>query len=106
MNKWLGIILGGCLVILGISACSPQESAEKNLPQAFDPESLYINHCANCHGVNLEGSYGPALKQTGSKYSKDEILEIIQKGKGKMPSQGYVDPEEQEKLADWLSKLK
>ncbi|TCS93829.1 c-type cytochrome [Hazenella coriacea] len=106
MNKWMVIILGGCLVVGGMSACSPQDSSEQKLPQVFDPESLYLNHCANCHGGNLEGSYGPSLKQTGSKYSKDEILQIIQKGKGKMPSQAYVDPEEQEKLAEWLSKQK
>jgi hypothetical protein len=33
-------------------------------------------------------------------------LNIIQHGKGQMPSQDYVDKKDQEKLADWLSQKK
>lgn len=70
------------------------------------PEKIYANHCANCHGSNLQGSYGPSLEQVGNKYTQAEILTIIQKGKGTMPSQDYVAKEDQQKLAEWLAKQK
>jgi cytochrome c551 len=66
----------------------------------------YTNHCANCHGGNLEGGFGPGLLHIGSKYNKEQLLHIIQNGKGNMPAQGYVAEDEQEKLATWLGNKK
>jgi len=70
--------------------------------------------CVNCHGNQLEGVGGvmPALRGVGDKYSKDEIMSIIQNGTGTMPAQ-YDDnigkgltPEELDTLAEWLAMQK
>lgn len=74
--------------------------------QVSSPEAIYAQSCANCHGGNLQGSYGPGLEKIGSKYSKEEILNIIQNGIGTMPAQGHIQPEDQEKLAEWLAEKK
>ncbi|RLQ98196.1 cytochrome c550 [Falsibacillus albus] len=72
----------------------------------FDPKDFYAQTCASCHGQNYEGGYGPSLKGVGDRYSKDEIKDIIQHGKGgKMPS-GLVSAENADAMADWLMKLK
>src|SRR5690606_27505376 len=41
--------------------------------------------CAQCHGQNLEGTAAPSLLGVGKKYSAEEILEIIDKGRNTMP---------------------
>jgi len=95
-------------VALTLSACQAgQQAAPKNTQQqAGQPEAIYTQNCANCHGGNLQGSYGPSLQKIGKKYSKEEILAIIQKGKGSMPSQAHVAKEDQQKLAEWLAQKK
>jgi cytochrome c551 len=69
-------------------------------------QTLYNQHCANCHGGKLQGSFGPSLQEIGAKYSEEEILTVIQQGRGAMPAQTYVTKEEQQKLAKWLSQKK
>ncbi|WP_124727459.1 c-type cytochrome [Staphylospora marina] len=93
------------MTTLSLAACSPgpeKKTSDSETAQTAAPEQVYLQHCANCHGGSLEGAYAPPLKEVGNKYDRDEILNIIRKGKGKMPSQDYVPKEDQEKLADWL----
>lgn len=68
-------------------------------------ELIYKQSCLSCHGANLEGKSGPALKAIGGQKSKEEIFEIIMKGQGMMPSD--LIPEVDAKiLANWLSEKK
>lgn len=68
-------------------------------------EDIYKSNCSNCHGGNLEGVSAPPLSEVGSKYSEDEINEIIMKGTdGGMPA-GLVSAEEAQELAEWLSEM-
>lgn len=66
-----------------------------------DPEAAYANSCASCHGADLTGGMGPDLTTIGSKYSSEEIADIINNGKGAMPALGLG--EEATVIADWLS---
>lgn len=70
-------------------------------------EELYKQKCANCHGQNLEGAVGPALTTTGSKYSEEQLLDIIENGieKTTMPG-GIIKGEEAEAVAKWLAQFK
>jgi len=68
-------------------------------------EATYRNSCAGCHGQNLEGTVGPNLTQVGGKYSRDEILQILNQGKGQMPG-GLVQGTDAENLAAWLADKK
>ncbi|HAQ07670.1 MAG TPA: cytochrome C [Bacillus bacterium] len=70
----------------------------------FNPEQLYQQSCAGCHGNQYEGVSGPALKGVGDKYSKDEIKDILINGKGSMPP-GMAAGKEAE-MAEWLTTLK
>ncbi|WP_019533294.1 c-type cytochrome [Paenibacillus ginsengihumi] len=70
-------------------------------------ESLYKSNCLSCHGGNLEGGVGPALSAVGSKYSADQLSDIINNGRGAMP--GFKDrlsADEIAGLADWLAAKK
>ncbi len=100
----ISLLLGSFLLL---TACSTNAGANKDVEtMVHAPEKIYRQHCANCHGGNLQGGFGPALTGVGKKYTRDGILTIIQKGKGDMPSQDYVKKEDQQKLAEWLSESK
>jgi hypothetical protein len=51
-----------------------------------------------------EGS-APNLQKVGSKYSADEIKEVIAKGRGSMPG-GIIQGEDADKVAEWLAAKK
>ena len=59
--------------------------------------------CTSCHGDQLQGAVGPNLQKIGGKLSKEEIQEVISKGKGNMPP-NLVPADQAAKVADWLSK--
>ncbi|MBA2873511.1 cytochrome c550 [Thermaerobacillus caldiproteolyticus] len=71
---------------------------------AASPEEFYKQTCSACHGANYEGGVGPSLKGVGKRLSLDQIKDVIQHGRGNMPS-GLVPPEKADEMAKWLSKL-
>lgn len=73
------------------------------------PEEIYATSCITCHGENYEGKGNyPALKGVGERLSKEEIKEVIVKGRtgdiGTMPG-GMVPAESVDAMVDWLSTL-
>ncbi|SDM20294.1 cytochrome c551 [Sediminibacillus halophilus] len=68
-------------------------------------EEEYEKSCQSCHGADLSGNVGPDLREIGSKYSQDEILEIIEKGRGGMPP-GQATGEDAELISAWLAEKK
>ncbi|HLS09720.1 cytochrome c551 [Lentibacillus sp.] len=68
-------------------------------------EEIFESNCASCHGADLSGGAGPELTSVGADYSADEIVDIIQNGKGSMPAQDVSD-EDAQTLADWLAEKK
>lgn len=74
-----------------------------------DPEQIYSQNCASCHGADLSGTAGPSLKTIGSSLSKDEIVKTITNGvQGTaMPAfEGQLKEGQIDSLATWLSKKK
>jgi len=71
---------------------------------AAKPEDIYKQTCITCHGDQYQGGMGPALTGVADRLSKDEIVEVITKGRGNMPG-GMVKPEQADAMADWLSGL-
>lgn len=129
MKRLSYILLAGALV-LSLNACArndanpPADGNNTNQPAENQPgnnqpgnnqpaagvdvsraEATYKNNCASCHGNNLEGIAGPDLTKVGSRYSKEQIIGIIQNGKGIMPK-NLVTGEEAENLAAWLASKK
>ncbi|WP_010531015.1 c-type cytochrome [Lentibacillus jeotgali] len=74
---------------------------------AANGEEVFQSNCASCHGQDLSGGMGPALNSVGSKYSKEEIKQIIADGfpSAGMPP-GIVQGEDADAVAQWLSEQK
>lgn len=51
-------------------------------------KAFYQRSCANCHGTNREGIHPtyPALTNVQDRLTKEEVLNIIEKGGGRMPA--------------------
>ncbi|WP_101843049.1 cytochrome c551 [Halobacillus sp. Marseille-P3879] len=117
MKKFLWAMLISFLFILG--ACGgggdeeggnggdTEESSEEQTDGDVDVEAaeqVYEQSCASCHGGDMEGNVGPALNEIGSKYSSEEIQEIIHNGKGSMQAQN-VEDQDAELVANWLASM-
>jgi quinoprotein glucose dehydrogenase len=59
---------------------------------ATSGQRLYMRHCAACHRDDLAGSppQFPALQDIGKKLSREETLEILGKGTGRMPGFSHL----------------
>jgi len=68
---------------LGASTSHAVDVSEHSPPEA----ASYVKHCAICHGDKMEGiapSF-PALLGLGNRMTRDQTLEMIRHGKGRMP---------------------
>ncbi|WP_079478186.1 c-type cytochrome [Halobacillus salinus] len=92
----------------GMDEGSEDSSGEEggDMVDAEAAESVFQNNCASCHGGDLGGGVGPSLQEVGSKYSADEIVDIIKNGKGQMPKQGAVSDDDAQLVASWLETMK
>jgi mono/diheme cytochrome c family protein len=73
------------------------------------PELLARQHCAVCHGANLEGTAkAPALRRSHWPYAQNRglLIQIIHQGRGlTMPGfEGKLSNQQIESLADYLQK--
>lgn len=68
-------------------------------------EEVYAQSCAACHGADLTGGAGPDLSNIGSKYSAEELADIVTNGIGSMPAQN-VSGEDLDNLVNWLAEKK
>lgn len=105
--KRAGWFLGAVCGFLLLTACS--SGGENNAPQgnkdtttAMEPKEVYMNNCSSCHGGNLQGAMGPSLEKIGDKMNKDEILQVLENGKGSMPAQSHIPQDQRDQLATWL----
>lgn len=99
-----GILLIIVLSSIGIHQMNEEAGGKKE--EVASPEEIFQQNCSSCHGGNLEGGAGPALNKVGSKYSAEEIADIIQNGKGTGMPGGLVTGEAQQLLAEWLAEHK
>src|SRR5699024_203400 len=79
-----------------------EENGGENSESMDEGEEVFQQNCATCHGDDLSGGNGPDLTKVGSEMSKDDIHDIIEKGKGDMPP-GIVAGEDADIVAEWLS---
>lgn len=82
-----------------------EESSGGGEEAAAEPEQIFENNCASCHGADLSGGAGPDLTQVGSRLEESEIHDIITNGTdGGMPPFGnQLAEEEINALAAWLA---
>ncbi|WP_054951241.1 c-type cytochrome [Numidum massiliense] len=115
-RKWLTLAICLCLSLAllgGCGAANKQKGAptEEKAPaaqkgdydEAAAKDAYEKGTCMSCHGGNLEGSAGPSLQTVGKNLSADEIVDIINNGRGGMPALGdKLNDDEKENLAAWL----
>lgn len=112
MKKWLLAIVFGAVLILG--ACGGDNSNKNNnansgdnsTPMSAGEEAYVKNNCASCHGADLSGGAGVSLEKVGSELSAEEIEDVIENGKGRMPAQNKVSDEDRAEIAEWLASKK
>nr|WP_275695530.1 cytochrome c [Fredinandcohnia sp. SECRCQ15] len=104
----------GTTLVFGLAACGGNDddnASDKGTTDsggaatASAEDIVKDKGCIACHGGDLSGGAGPDLTKVGSKYSKDEIADIIKNGKGSMQPQNLSD-EETSTVATWLSEKK
>ncbi|MBP1947560.1 cytochrome c550 [Virgibacillus litoralis] len=114
----IGILLVVVISFVGLDQRQAIEDEEQNGGEnteeksqegetTSDPSKVFENTCASCHGADLSGGAGPALNKVGSKYSQEEIREIIKTG---FPDSGMpgnlLQGEKADAVAKWLSEQK
>nr|WP_295970847.1 cytochrome c [uncultured Bacillus sp.] len=83
------------------------QKADETTPtaDAGEADSKFQQSCAACHGADLVSGTAPDLNAIGSKLSKDQIMNIIEKGQNTMPG-GLLKGADAEKVASWLAEKK
>ncbi|CAM3599398.1 cytochrome c551 [Hydrogenibacillus schlegelii] len=116
MRKRL-LVLAGSALILAAAGCGGGQSGGGQTEggqtgtgtatggATAQAESLFKSTCASCHGQDLSGGLGPDLRQVGARLSEDEILSIIENGKGTMPG-GLLKGDDAKAVAAWLAEKK
>lgn len=89
---------------------SKPQTASIPIVDANDPAMDIVKQaqCIGCHAADLKGQGSfPALTGIGDKYSKEELTEIVTKGRGQMPAfETLLSTEEIDQLTTWLAKQK
>lgn len=89
--------------VLTLAACGGGDSSDEANSGDVDPEKIFNQSCASCHGSDLTGASGPDISTVGDRLSEDEIKDVIENGKGGMPGGLVKDQAELDALASWLA---
>ncbi|WP_462410985.1 cytochrome c551 [Neobacillus sp. Marseille-QA0830] len=103
MKKKMLTLLIGTAFVMGLAACGGGN--DKGGDTASDAAKIFNQKCSSCHGENLKGGMGPDLTKVGSRYSEDEIRNIIKNGKGAMPP-NVVEGDDADQVSKWLAAKK
>jgi len=80
---------------------SGDEFNNVNMPQAG--KILYTQNCSACHGADLKGNgQFPPLLQIEQRLKPDAAKNVIEKGRGMMPSFSKLDDEEKNAIISYL----
>lgn len=104
-KKLLALLFGTSLILAACGGGGDDATDTSSGGDTAAGEKIAKQTCAACHGGDLTGAIGPDLTKVGSKYSEDEIKNIIKKGRGDMPPQSLSD-EDINAVASWLSSQK
>lgn len=76
---------------------------QANIP--LTSRSLYINTCARCHGEDAKGSHDgsyPSLVNINKKYTADAVHQLLERGRGMMPSFSHVSLEKRKAIVNYV----
>lgn len=82
------------------------EMNKHEIQKGSQGQQLYSMYCLSCHGEQLQGGemFGavPALANLKERLSEKEVITTITKGKGAMPSFGFLEDDQVASIADFL----
>lgn len=83
----------------------PRRQPSASSDKALAGSAQYQLYCSACHGVdrkgNHDGSY-PSLLQVSSRLSREQVMQVVQKGRGMMPSFSHISQAERNAIVDFL----
>ena len=98
----LTLVFGSAIFLAACGGGDDKETAETTP----DGEAIAMKSCIVCHGGELQGQgNAPAINDVGSRLSEEEILDIINNGKGAMPP-NTAKGTDAEAVASWLASQK
>jgi len=70
-------------------------------------ERAYVQYCASCHGLDrrggaAQGQIVPSLVDVGQRFQAPDLITVLDKGKGTMPSFAFIPSGEKKALAAFL----
>jgi cytochrome c oxidase subunit II len=71
---------------------SEQSGQESGQAQAALGEATWEGVCADCHGPEGEGDYGPAIAGVGALTNREAMAELVQDGQNTPDVEGYMPP--------------
>ncbi|MGC1242002.1 MAG: PQQ-binding-like beta-propeller repeat protein [Chryseosolibacter sp.] len=85
-----------------ISLNERQASAENIVSPG---QQVYAQHCSSCHGAERKGNAGsgyPSLVNVNDRFERNHVLDVITKGKGRMPGNARLSENEKKMLVAFL----
>jgi quinoprotein glucose dehydrogenase len=68
-------------------------------------EQVFLQNCTGCHGPERKGNPAaniPSLIEVKNRLTRDQALEVITKGRGVMPSWGFLSEAQRDAVVDFL----
>ena len=81
------------------------ETEPEGGPPLSSGQRIYGQICAVCHGQNRSGDPArafPSLEKTAAKFKKPDIIQLLNSGRGMMPSFAFLSAEQKESVAGFL----
>lgn len=81
------------------------ETKPKDGPTLSSGEQIYGQICAACHGANRSGDAArafPSLQNIRQKLKKPDIVQLLNTGRGMMPSVAFLSEEQKQAVAGFL----
>jgi quinoprotein glucose dehydrogenase len=68
-------------------------------------QQVYLQNCTGCHGADRRGNAAgniPSLADVGKRLTRDQIMEVITKGRAVMPSWGFLSEAQRKAVVAFL----
>ena len=83
---------------------SPPTKEEEEQGKRFSGgQSVYMNICMACHGIDRRGGVGPELRTLKDKLDIKEFQHVVKNGKGEMPAFASMKEEEIKNLYSYIT---
>lgn len=83
----------------------PRRQPSANSHKAVAGNTQYQLYCSACHGADLKGNHDgsyPSLVQVSSRLSQEQVMQVLWKGQGMMPSFSHISQAERVALVNFL----